>query len=83
MMSAITIQHKLGERSMTTATANESIDPITDEDYERIMQMPQQARAGESPEQATLLRATSIAAIGLMRDAMLTTTRPQPPVGAT
>ena len=57
---------------MTTATANESIDPINHEDYERIMQMAQQARAGESPEQATLLRATSIAAIRLMRDAMLT-----------
>ena len=57
---------------MTPATANESIDPITHEDYERIMQMAQQARAGESPEQATLLRAASIAAIGLMRDAMLT-----------
>ena len=57
---------------MTPVTANESIDPITHEDYERIMQMTQQVRAGESPEQATLLRATSIAAIGLMRDAMLT-----------
>ena len=58
---------------MTPVTANESIDPITHEDYERIMQMAQQVRAGESPEQATLgLRATSIAAIGLMRDVMLT-----------
>ena len=57
---------------MTPANANESIDPITQEDYGRIMQMAQQARSGENPEQATLLRATSIAAIGLMRDAMLT-----------
>ena len=57
---------------MTPANANESIDPITQEDYGRIMQMAQQARAGEIPEQPTLHRATSIAVIGLMRDAMLT-----------
>ena len=56
---------------MTPATANESIDPITHEDDERIKQTAQQARPGENPEEATLLRATSIAAIGLMRDAML------------
>ena len=57
---------------MTTGTASKNIDPITHEDYERIMQMAQQVRAGENPEEATLRRATSIAAIGLMRDAMLT-----------
>ena len=56
---------------MTPVTANESIDPITHEDDERIKQTAQQARPGENPEEATLLRATSIAAIGLMRDAML------------
>ena len=57
---------------MTPPNDNESIHPITGGDYERIIQSPQQAEAGESPEQATLKRATSIAAIGLMRDAMLT-----------
>ena len=57
---------------MTTGTASKNIDPITHEDYERIMQMAQQVRAGENPEEATLRRAISIAAIGLMRDAMLT-----------
>ena len=56
---------------MTPANANESIDPITHEDYGRIMQMAQQARAEESPEEVTLRRAIGIAAIGLMRDAML------------
>ena len=51
---------------------NESIHPIIHDDYESIMQPTQQAQAGASPEQATLQRDTSIAAIGLMRDAMLT-----------
>ena len=56
---------------MTPVTANESIDPITHEDDERIKQTAQQARPGENPEEATLRRAIGIAAIGLMRDALL------------
>ena len=56
---------------MTPVTANESIDPITHEDYERIKETAQQARPGEPPEEATLRRAIGIAASGLMRDAML------------
>ena len=50
----------------------ETIHPITYDDYERIMQPTQQDQAGASPKQDTLQRETGIAAIGLMRDAMLT-----------
>ena len=57
---------------MTQAITNANTDPITHEDYARIMQPAEQAQTGESPEQAALQRASSIAAIGLMRDAMLT-----------
>ena len=56
---------------MTLATTSQRIDPITHEDYERIKETAQQARPGENPEEATLRRAIGIAAIGLMRDAML------------
>ena len=56
---------------MTQAITNANTDPITHEDYARIMQPAQQAQAGENPELATLQRASSSAAIGLMGDAML------------
>ena len=56
---------------MTLATTSKSIDSITHEDYERIKQTAQQARPGENPEEAALRRAIGIAAIGLMKDAML------------
>ena len=56
---------------MTTATASKNIDPITYADYERIRQTARQARHEESPEEVTLRGAIGIAAIGLMRDAML------------
>ena len=56
---------------MTTATASKNIDPITYADYERIRQTALQARHGETPEEVTLRGAIGIAAIGLMRDAML------------
>ena len=56
---------------MTTGTSSKNIDPITYADYERIRQTALQARHGESPEEVTLRGAIGIAAIVLMRDAML------------
>ena len=59
---------------MTTATSSQKtaqMNPITETEYALIVQTAQQARPGETAEEAALRGATDIAAVGLMHDAML------------
>lgn len=55
---------------MTQAITAQAIDPITHEEYERIMESAREPQPGESSAEADLRGATEIATIGLMRDCM-------------
>ena len=59
---------------MTNPTSSQNpaqMNPITETEYALIAENAQQARPGETPEEAALRGATDIAAVGLMRDGML------------